>query len=57
MLQESNWFAGTSDSALKPGDSIVVPLDSEYMNSLTLWTTATTIMYNTAVAVAAISGL
>jgi polysaccharide export outer membrane protein len=57
MLQESNWFAGTSDSALKPGDSIVVPLDSEYMNSLTLWTTATTIMYNTAVAVAAISGI
>jgi polysaccharide export outer membrane protein len=57
MLQESNWFAGTRDSALKPGDSIVVPLDSEYMNSLTLWTTATTIMYNTAVAVAAISGI
>jgi polysaccharide export outer membrane protein len=57
MFQENNWFASSSDSALKPGDSIVVPLDSEYMNSLTLWTTATTIMYNTAVAVAAISGI
>jgi len=57
MLEESNWFSSTSDSELKPGDSIVVPLDSEYMNNLTLWTTATTIMYNTAVAVAAVSGL
>jgi len=57
ILEESNWFSSSSDSVLKPGDSIVVPLDSEYMNNLTLWTTATTIMYNTAVAVAAISGL
>jgi polysaccharide export outer membrane protein len=57
MFEESNWFSGGADSALKPGDSIVVPLDSEYMNNLTLWTTATTIMYNTAVAIAAISGL
>jgi len=57
MFEQSNWFAGVEDSALKPGDSIVVPLDSEYMNNLTLWTTATTIMYNTAVAIAAISGL
>jgi len=57
MFEESNWFAGVDESSLKPGDSIVVPLDSEYMNHLTLWTTATTIMYNTAVAIAAISGL
>lgn len=57
MLEESHWFADDANSALKPGDSIVVPLDSEYMNNLTLWTTATTIMYNTAVAIAAINGL
>jgi polysaccharide export outer membrane protein len=57
MFEESNWFDSGVNSALKPGDSIVVPLDSEYMNNLTLWTTATTIMYNTAVAIAAISGL
>ena len=57
MVEGSNWFSGAGSSALKAGDSIVVPLDSEYMNNLTLWTTATTIMYNTAVAVAAISGL
>jgi polysaccharide export outer membrane protein len=57
MVEGSNWFSGAGSSTLKAGDSIVVPLDSEYMNNLTLWTTATTIMYNTAVAVAAISGI
>jgi polysaccharide export outer membrane protein len=57
ILEESNWFSGSDSSNLRPGDSIVVPLDSEYMNSLTLWTSATTIMYNTAVAIAAISGI
>jgi len=57
MLEESNWFSSGDNSNLRPGDSIVVPLDSEYMNNLTLWTSATTIMYNTAVAIAAISGI
>jgi polysaccharide export outer membrane protein len=57
MVEESNWFAGAEDAGLKPGDTIVVPLDAEYMNDLTLWSTATQIIYNAAVAVAAISGL
>jgi polysaccharide export outer membrane protein len=57
MIEQSNWFAGTADSSLKPGDTIVVPLDSEYMNDLTLWSTATQIIYNAAVAVAAINGI
>ena len=57
MIEESNWFSGTADTSLKPGDTIVVPLDSEYMNDLTLWSTATQIIYNAAVAVAAINGI
>ena len=57
MIEQSNWFSGTADSSLKPGDTIVVPLDSEYMNDLTLWSTATQIIYNAAVAVAAINGI
>ena len=57
MVEDSNWFAGSSDTSLKPGDTIVVPLDSEYMNDLTLWSTATQIIYNAAVAVAAINGI
>ena len=55
MLDSGNWF--TNETALKPGDTVVVPLDSEYMNNLTLWSTATQIIYNTAVAIAAISGI
>jgi len=57
MVEESNWFADASDSSLKPGDTIVVPLDSEYMSDLTLWSTATQIIYNSAVAIAAINGI
>ncbi|MEY8213627.1 MAG: SLBB domain-containing protein, partial [Colwellia sp.] len=57
LMQGSNWFSSDAGSNMKPGDTVVVPLDSEYMNNLTLWTSATTIMYNTAVAVAAITGI
>lgn len=57
MVEQGNWFAGTADTSLKPGDTIVVPLDSEYMSDLTLWSTATQIIYNSAVAVAAIRGI
>ena len=37
-----------------PGDTIVVPLDAERMRPLPLWTAVTTIIYNLAVAVAAV---
>jgi len=57
ILHESNWFSNDPSSQMKPGDTVVVPLDSEYMNNLKLWSTATSILYNTAVAIAAISGL
>ena len=52
----SNWFE-SNDSSLKPGDTVVVPLDSYYMEDLSLWQAATQIVYQAAVAVAAISGL
>ncbi len=57
MISGGNWFASDAASNMKPGDTVVVPLDSEYMNDLTLWSSATTIMFNTAVAIAAISGI
>ncbi len=56
-IEESNWFSTGSAADLQPGDTIVVPLDSSYMNDITTWSTVTQIMYNTAVAIAAISGL
>lgn len=55
MPTTSFWFNG--GSAIEPGDTIVVPLDTEYKDNLTLWSQVTGIIYNTAVAVSVISGL
>jgi protein involved in polysaccharide export with SLBB domain len=44
-------------AALEPGDTIVVPLDTERVRPLHLWTAVTTVIYNLAVAVAAIGSL
>ena len=57
LMQSGNWFSADVSNDVKPGDTVVVPLDTEYMDNISLWTSATTIMYNTAVAIAAISGL
>lgn len=54
--QNSNWFASNIDE-LSPGDTIVVPLDTEFKDNLTLWTQVTQILYQTGVAVAALSAL
>jgi len=49
----SRWFS--QDAAIMPGDTIVVPLDAERMRPLTMWTAVTSIMFNLAVAVAAVN--
>ncbi|MBQ1784363.1 MAG: SLBB domain-containing protein [Gammaproteobacteria bacterium] len=58
MPNSGFWFsAASSDSMLEPGDTIVVPLDVNYRDNLTLWTNVTQILYNTGVAVAAIAAV
>jgi len=57
MMDSGNWFTSDAGNNLKPGDTIVVPLNAEYMNNLALWTSVTSIIYNSAVAIAAISGI
>ena len=57
MMDSGNWFTSDAGDNLKPGDTIVVPLDAEYMNNLALWTSVTGIIYNSAVAIASISGI
>ncbi|MEW6983261.1 SLBB domain-containing protein [Colwelliaceae bacterium 6471] len=52
----SNWFT-TADNKLLPGDTVVVPLDTYYMENLTLWSNVTQIIYQSAIAVKSISGL
>lgn len=51
-----DWFS-FADSEIGPGDTIVVPLDVNLQNNLGLWQQVTQIIYNSAVAVAAIRGL
>jgi polysaccharide export outer membrane protein len=43
--------------AIRPGDTIVVPLNAEQMRALPLWTAITTIIYNLAIAAAAVHAL
>ncbi|MDP9199150.1 MAG: SLBB domain-containing protein, partial [Pseudomonadota bacterium] len=50
----SQWF-GRSGADIQPGDSIVVPLDAERMRPLPLWTAVTQILYQAAIAVAAVN--
>ncbi|WP_304638204.1 MULTISPECIES: SLBB domain-containing protein [Pseudoalteromonas] len=52
-----SWFAVNDINTLEAGDTIVVPLNSDYMDNLTLWSTATQIVYQLGVAVAAISSI
>ncbi len=49
----SRWFRSSSN--MRPGDTIVVPLDAERMRPLPLWTAVTTILYNIAISVAAVN--
>jgi len=50
----SAWFK-SNHGAIRPGDTVVVPLDAERMRPLPLWTAVTTIIYNLAVSVAAVN--
>jgi polysaccharide biosynthesis/export protein len=50
----SRWFAINSQVPIKPGDTVVVPLDAERMPPLPFWTAVTTIIYNVAIAAAAV---
>ncbi len=56
MLPQSSWFS-VSRSQLKPGDTIIVPLDTEYKDNLSLWAQVTQIFYQSFVAIAALKGL
>ena len=50
----SAWFKGP-DNRIRPGDTVVVPLDAQRMRPLPMWTAITTIIYNLAISVAAIN--
>jgi protein involved in polysaccharide export with SLBB domain len=53
----NKWFRRGGDTAIRPGDAIVVPLNVDRVPALALWQASTSILYNLAVAVAAIGSL
>jgi polysaccharide biosynthesis/export protein len=55
VASEGNrWFQHSSGVTIKPGDTVVVPLDTERMPPLPFWQAVTGILYNVAIAVAAV---
>jgi len=51
----SGWFSRGGTGDIRPGDTVVVPLDAQQMRPLTVWTSVTQILYQIAVAVAAVN--
>jgi protein involved in polysaccharide export with SLBB domain len=57
LAGEGNRWFEHSQVTIKPGDTIVVPLDTEHIPALPLWTQVTQIIYNLAVALLAIKSV
>jgi polysaccharide biosynthesis/export protein len=53
----SRWFNRGSNVVIHPGDTIVVPINAEQMLPLPFWQAVTGIMYNVAIAAAAVHAL
>jgi polysaccharide export outer membrane protein len=52
--EEGRWFSRGSVE-MKPGDTIVVPLDTERLPALPFWQAVTQIIYNLAISAAAVN--
>lgn len=53
--ESGGWFRRSGQVAMRPGDTVVVPLDTERMPALPLWQAVTGILYNLAIAAAAVN--
>jgi polysaccharide export outer membrane protein len=53
--EQSGWFRRSGQVAMRPGDTIVVPLDTERMPPLPFWQAVTGLIYNLAITAAAIN--
>ena len=51
----SRWIGRGGTTEVRPGDTIVVPLDTDKIRPLTFWTNVTQIIYQAAIAVAAVN--
>jgi protein involved in polysaccharide export with SLBB domain len=55
VVDSGRWFRRRDRSEIRPGDTIVAPLDVERIRPLTLWTSVTQILYNLSIAAAAVN--
>ena len=53
----ASWFRHSSGTQIKPGDTVIVPLNAEHLPPLPLWQAVTQILYNVAIATAAVHTL
>jgi protein involved in polysaccharide export with SLBB domain len=53
--ESRGWFRRSAQVSMRPGDTVVVPLDTERMPALPLWQAVTGILYNLAIAAAAVN--
>jgi polysaccharide export outer membrane protein len=53
--ENAGWFRRSAQAQMRPGDTIVVPMDTERMPALPLWQSVTSIIYNLAIAAAAVN--
>ena len=49
---KGGWFAAGGSEQIRPGDTIVVPLDVERIRPITLWTNVSQIIYQLAIGAA-----
>jgi polysaccharide biosynthesis/export protein len=49
---DAGWFGAAESQAIRPGDTIVVPLDVERVRPINLWTNVSQIIYQLAIAAA-----
>jgi protein involved in polysaccharide export with SLBB domain len=52
--ERSGWFRRSQSAEIRPGDTIVVPIDTERVRALPIWQSVSTIIYNLAVALLAV---
>jgi len=55
--QRSGWFRRSQSVEMRPGDTIVVPLDTERVRALPIWQAVTTIIYNLAIGLLAVNSV
>ena len=53
----STWIANNRSAVIEPGDTLIVPRDLDDIPALDLWTQVTQIIYQSAVAIAAVGSL